>query len=284
MICLNNTDTLEGGASVNAVVDYTVHGLVDSTFTQLAAGQLSNTDPSVLYTAGAAISVVSITLVNTHTAAVTVNLYLDPANIGTPRRMIPKNVSLGIGYALVYDGQRFSVMNAAGEVLQTGNLHGPNHQNGGSDEINVVGLSGLLADDQHVLDSEVINLVYPVGSIYVSTVSTNPGTLFGVGTWAAFGAGRVLVGLDAGQTEFDVVEETGGAKTHVLIEAEMPAHTHSTEVNKAGAGGGANQQWVPTDDGVLAQNQQWPTNSKGSGSAHNNLQPYIVVYMWKRTA
>lgn len=55
--------------------------------------------------------------------------------------------------------------------------------------------------------------VYPVGSIYLSVVSTNPGTLFGIGTWAAFGAGRVLVGLDSGDTDFDTVEETGGSKT-----------------------------------------------------------------------
>ncbi len=119
MICLNKLDTLEGGASVDAVVDYTVHGLVSSTFTQIAQGQLSDTDPSVLYTAGASISIVSIILVNTHAAAVTVNLYLDPANAVTPRRMIPKAVSLGIGYSLHFDGQRCTVLDASGRI-QTG--------------------------------------------------------------------------------------------------------------------------------------------------------------------
>lgn len=116
MICLNDTDTLEAGASVDAVVDYTVHGLVGSTFTNIAQGQLSNVDPTVLYTAAAAISIVSIILVNTHSAAVTVNLYLDPADAGTPRRMIPKNVSLGIGYSLHFDGQRISIMDPAGGI------------------------------------------------------------------------------------------------------------------------------------------------------------------------
>jgi len=118
MICLNNTDTLEGGASVNAVVDYTVHGLVGTSFTQIAQGQLSNTNPSVLYTAGAAISIVSVIYVNTHSAAVTVDLYLDPANAGTPRRMIPKNLSLGIGYSAHFDGQRLTIIDpgAAGGV------------------------------------------------------------------------------------------------------------------------------------------------------------------------
>lgn len=119
MICLDNTDTLEGGASVANVVDYTVHGLEGSTFTNLAQGQLSDTDPSVLYTAGAGISIVSVVFVNTHTAAVTVNLYLDPANIGTPRRMVPKNLSLGAGYSMVFDGQRCSVLDDNGGVLSS---------------------------------------------------------------------------------------------------------------------------------------------------------------------
>ena len=119
MICLDNTDTLEGGASVDAVVDYTVHGLVGTTFTNIAQGQLSDTDPSVLYTAGAAISIVSIILVNTHSAAVTVNLYLDPANAGTPRRLIPEDLSLGAGYSMVWDGARVSVLNTSGQILQS---------------------------------------------------------------------------------------------------------------------------------------------------------------------
>ena len=116
MICLDNTDTLEGGASVDAVVDYTVHGLVGTTFTNIAQGQLSDTDPSVLYTAGAAISIVSVIFVNTHSAAVTVNLYLDPANAGTPRRLLPKALSLGIGYSAHYDGARLTILDASGRI------------------------------------------------------------------------------------------------------------------------------------------------------------------------
>ena len=117
MICLDNTDTLEGGASVANVVDYTVHGLVAGVFTNIAQGQLSDTNPSVLYTAGAAISIVSITLVNTHSAAVTVDLYLDPANAGTPRRMIPKAMTLGVGYSMHFDGQRCSILDSNGGIV-----------------------------------------------------------------------------------------------------------------------------------------------------------------------
>lgn len=116
MICLDNTDTLEGGASVNNVVDYTVHGLVGTAFTNIAQGQLSDTNPSVLYTAGAAISIVSVIFVNTHSAAVTVDLYLDPANAGTPRRLIPKTLTLGIGYSMHFDGQRLTILDASGRI------------------------------------------------------------------------------------------------------------------------------------------------------------------------
>ena len=133
MICLDNTDTLEAGASVDAVVDYTVQGLVGGVFTNIAQGQLSNTDPTLIYTAAAAISIVSVTFVNTHAAAVAVNLYLDPANAGTPRRMIPEDLSLGISYSLHFDGARCSVMNASGQLIQGCGAHATNHTNGTDD-------------------------------------------------------------------------------------------------------------------------------------------------------
>lgn len=71
-----------------------------------------------------------------------------------------------------------------------------------------------LADKPTVLTlADVIDALYPVGAIYTSTLSTNPATLLGRGTWSAFGAGRVMVGRDANDTDFDTAEETGGAKT-----------------------------------------------------------------------
>jgi len=100
----------------------------------------------------------------------------------------------------------------------------------------------------------------------------------GYGTWVSFGAGRVLVGRDAGQSEFDVVEETGGAKTHTLTIAEMPAHTHQL-LSGTTDGAGSN-----IADMSLSNNNLITSGSTGGGGAHNNLQPYIVVYMWKRTS
>ena len=238
---------------------------------------------------------------------------------------------------------------------------------------------------------------WPIGSVFIAVVPTDPATLIGYGTWAAFGTGRVLVGLDAGDPDFDTVEETGGAKTVVLASAEMPSHTHvqnahthtqdshnhvqdahahtqnshnhtqdahahtqdahnhtqnahthtqnshahaqqrnnvatgantgwttafdtsssspqadsntgtvaatavnqnATPTNQATTATNqnatptnqpataTNQNTTPTNQAAIATNQNaTPTNqATGGGGAHNNLQPYIVVYMWKRTA
>jgi len=118
---------------------------------------------------------------------------------------------------------------------------------------------------------------YPVGSIYTSVVATNPATLLGVGTWAAFGEGKVMVGIDSGDTDFDTVLETGGAKTHTLSISEMPAHTHTVD-SYGGESGSTGRLSYGHSNTTKA------TSSTGGGGAHNILQPYIVVYMWKRTA
>jgi hypothetical protein len=140
---------------------------------------------------------------------------------------------------------------------------------------------------------------YPVGAIYISTVSTNPGTIFG-GTWVAFGAGKTLVGLDSGDTAFDTVEETGGAKTHSLANANLPQYNGYVSFHGAGSAtvlasasgsgitagttrtsyrsGGSNIAGVNSYDGFyLNIGQATPTPV-------SNLQPYIVTYMFKRTA
>jgi hypothetical protein len=121
-------------------------------------------------------------------------------------------------------------------------------------------------------------LVYPVGSIYFNAaVATNPATLLGFGTWAAYGGGRVMVGVHSSGT-FDGLNETGGAETHTMSVAEMPAHTHSIEPGITGDGGATGSA------GVRVTHSANNTSSTGGGGAHNNIQPYITVYMWKRTA
>jgi len=81
------------------------------------------------------------------------------------------------------------------------------------------------------LTTSAVDRAYPVGSIFMSTIATNPATQLGIGTWQAWGTGRVPVAVDPNQTEFDTTEKTGGEKTHLLTTAEMPAHTHTDPVH-----------------------------------------------------
>lgn len=158
-----------------------------------------------------------------------------------------------------------------------------------------------------------IKTMYPVGSIYMSVNATNPSAYFG-GTWVAWGAGRVPVGINTADGNFNTVEKAGGAATVALSAAQMPAHTHGAGTLKNasngahthnlqnqkaawGVDGGGNRVLVDATSGYTAVTNKKTTSagghahtisgataSAGSGSAHSNLQPYIVCYMWKRTA
>jgi hypothetical protein len=205
---------------------------------------------------------------------------------------------------------------------------------------------------------------FPVGSVFIGVVSTNPGTLLGYGTWSSFGAGRVLVGLDSGDTDFDTVEETGGAKTvasagsvaaptisgstaaeaahthsvtsnvtvadhasHTHTYTEVPNHAHPFTINSSTTDGtwasfdssttagtarnfntanntggvatgttngpGATLTHTPTNNAVTSAAGSSHSHGAGTlaasapaftGSTTSVVQPYIVVYMWKRTA
>jgi len=147
--------------------------------------------------------------------------------------------------------------------------------------------------------------VYPVGSIYLSVNNANPSSLFG-GIWEAWGSGRCPIGMDTTQTEFDTVEKTGGEKEHILITEEMPAHTHTigssgahkhtyTGFIQCSASSSTSYTAIAhkryTADGTATPasmnssggHTHTPTNT-GGGQSHNNLQPYITCYMWKRVA
>lgn len=78
------------------------------------------------------------------------------------------------------------------------------------------------------IDYILKNKIWPVGSIYINAgVSTNPATLLGFGTWAAFGAGKMIIGIDSGDADFDALTDTGGAKNATLTTTELPAHAHT---------------------------------------------------------
>ena len=122
---------------------------------------------------------------------------------------------------------------------------------------------------------------HPIGSLFETTVATNPGTLYG-GTWAAWGGGRTPVGVNTADTDFSTVEKTGGEKTHTLTVEETPSHSHRTNDIAIYGQGVTGFNFTSTPDG------DWKgyyriSESVGGGQAHNNLQPYITCYMWKRT-
>ena len=127
----------------------------------------------------------------------------------------------------------------------------------------------------------LVDLIYPVGSIYMSAVDTNPSTYLG-GTWVSWGKGRVPVGVDEDQAEFASAEKTGGEKTHTLTTNEMPSHRHYlNNPNAAGSTVNYTITYAPSSKGLAGTLQ---TAAAGGGAAHNNMPPYITCYMWKRTA
>ena len=159
---------------------------------------------------------------------------------------------------------------------------------------------------------QAIGAIYPVGSIYMSVKNTNPSTYFG-GTWVAWGVGRVPVGVNTNDTNFATVEKTGGTTTVTLTTAQIPSHSHGAGTLAAASAGahthnlknqktswgtsGGNRVLVDATSGYTAITNKSTTSAgahthtvsgstaaAGSGSAHNNLQPYITCYMWKRTA
>ena len=134
------------------------------------------------------------------------------------------------------------------------------------------------------INASVVDLIYPVGSIYMSVSSTNPGTVFGRGTWVAWGSGRVPVGVDTSDTSFNTAEKAGGEKNHTLTIGEIPSHNHSytrataERVSTEYTTAYTTAHVYPWDAATVT------TGNTGGGQAHNNLQPYITCYMWKRTA
>lgn len=128
---------------------------------------------------------------------------------------------------------------------------------------------------------ELMKLVFPIGSTYVTQTDTNPSTILGFGTWERL-KGKVCLGLDEDDTDLNTIGKTGGEKTHTLTIPELANHAHQhTAEGKYGIEPGASAM-CPTWGGIKG-NTSAVTGSTGGGQPHNNMQPYQVVgYMWIR--
>lgn len=139
-----------------------------------------------------------------------------------------------------------------------------------------------------IVPTDICNL-WPVGSIYISVVNTNPSTYFG-GTWVSFGSGRVLVGVDTSQAEFNQVLKTGGSK---YLQKHLHTGIYYVGIESGSAitlNSGTKGYRIPyegkysTSEGAgTGDNREIVTAYEGGGNSQN-LQPYITVYMWRRTA
>lgn len=143
----------------------------------------------------------------------------------------------------------------------------------------------------------LVDKIYPVGSIYMSVNNVNPGDLF-CGTWVAWGSGRVPVCVNSSDSSFNTVEKTGGAKTITLTVEQLPSHSHEEKIayysndlfirpmasSLSEEDSGTNK--ILKGEMISRSSETGPlkTGESGSGKSHNNLQPYITCYMWKRTA
>lgn len=161
----------------------------------------------------------------------------------------------------------------------------------------------------------ILNTVCRVGNVIITTTSDNPSTYLG-GTWVPWGSGKVPVGVNTSDTDFATVEKTGGEKRHILTVDELAVHEHSGTSSSLDVQGylqklgesatfhgytGTRKHTVKIEtvdntsskiyyidgkipDGITNEVTQEYAVKAGGSKSHNNLQPYITCYMWKRTA
>ena len=200
-------------------------------------------------------------------------------------------------------------LSTARKINITGNASGSGTFDGSGDiSINTMVSQATNADTvdgYHA--SDLLDKIYPVGSIYMSMSATNPATLFGVGTWQRISQGRMLLGADDSTYKAGA---TGGEATHTLTVNEMPAHSHTGTTSTNGEHSHS-ASWLYAWSGSDTWNyfaksysdnpgtasggsftignagnhdHTFTTNNTGGGAAHNNMPPYLVCYIWQRTA
>lgn len=136
---------------------------------------------------------------------------------------------------------------------------------------------------QQLTNSELLSLVYPVGSIYTSVNNTNPGSFLG-GTWVSFGAGRTLIGVNSSDDDFSAAQKTGGAKQVTLSTDQMPSHTHTGSTDSGDGNHNHNAQTAEaslegtftafrgTTGGIVSRVGESSDNVGGTGTTRENLK------------
>lgn len=241
-------------------------------------------------------NVTNVSELTTHTVSLVVSDYFTS---GSP---ITISIPIGTGFALMNwsaDGKHMAI----GQVYDS-NL---NVDLQIRESLGVGGEKAIYKENGALkIAQSIMSLMYPVGSIYMSVNNTNPSNFFG-GTWEVWGSGRVPVGINTNDTDFNTSEKTGGTKSVTLTEQQIPSHSHTGTTGNAkttgtmrvvGAVGTdyASNHTNGYDAGSYVEigaNSDYPasahyhtitTNTTGGGQSHTNLQPYITCYMWKRTA
>ena len=231
----------------------------------------------------------------------------DISNINIAEGCSPANVNNAIRTVMAQlkdqqdgtSGDNFTVggnLSVTGTSTLTGNVTAPTQSS--SDNSTKVATTAFV--------TTALAILYPIGSIYSSTVSTNPNTLFGFGTWVAYGAGRVLIGNGGGFT----AAATGGSADAIVVSHTHTGTTVSTSLTGtvaniaesfansgtasgvftkgSGTSSGTPQSTDTSSSGSFSMDAShthtFTTGSTGSSGTNANLQPYVVVYMWNRTA
>lgn len=194
-----------------------------------------------------------------------------------------------------------SVINAIDETKA--NINNPTFS--GEVSTTIEGTTQILATQDYI--TTILQNIYPVGALYLSTTNVNPTSIFGFGTWTQIKDTFLLTAGDS-----YAAGSTGGEATHKLTSSEMPSHTHTQLGTK---GGTANNSYIrmefqddgnvvlydsnskalwntKTNDAATGNKIYRPTSlnvdgitgSTGSDGAHNNMPPYLAIYVWQRTA
>jgi hypothetical protein len=251
------TSTIRGGSIQNTPIGSTTHST--GKFTTLLATGNTNIQGQLTATSGIASS-------STSTGAIVVT-----GGVGISGNIYSAG-NLNITGTITSDSSIYAVGNI---TTTAGNINA----SGGTLTIDTIHSSKVIKKDSFL---EIINVIYPIGCIYMTAISQNPGTTFGIGTWAAWGEGKVPVSYLVGDADFGTVEAVGGEKTHTLTIPEMPAHSNHRTQQNFNSDGFDVQGAVTVVGNRLTHSHV--VESYGGGLAHNNLQPFIVCYMWKRTA